>query len=222
MVQPVERDRRHGVRGVLDQRHGIEPRADPRQAGARPGRAGAHPREPCGGRLHQPVRRNVVRELVVLDFQRHGEAEPAPELLLDADAAANGMQRFLLGPIPVQQSGGERLPRGRLELQRQQLHDVLHVPEVEAVLQLDPARGVGRQKEHARNGQLGTDRNRHVADFERADGGARRQIVPVLRAGLRLDGDRPAERLGQPVALVDRERNRFAALVFPQVNLSHR
>ena len=220
-VQPVEYDLRHRVCRVLDRRHGIEARADPRQAGAGTGRADAHPRQPRRRRLHQPIRRDVIRELIVLRLQRQGDAEPAPNLLVDADAAADRKQRFLFRPIPVQQTGGERPARGGGQLQRQYLYDVPLVPVLEPVVQRNAAGGVGRQEQHARDRQLGPDRHRQAVDFKRADGGARRQVVDAFRAGRGVDDERSAHDVGQRIALTRGERDRFAPLVFPQIDTSH-
>ena len=220
LTQPIERDLRNG--GELDQRHILQPCGDPPQTFAGTRRAQPHPAEPCGGRLHQTVGRDVVGELVVADLDRDGDAKPASELVVDADSAAHGVQRLLLGPVPVEQPASECPSGGGGQRRRQRLHQRRRVLEIEALLpEIERPHRVGGQEQHAGDVQLRPDGHRQIADVERPDGGAGRQVVRTLRAGSRLDRQRGAD-TAQLVTLGREERYPIAPHVLLQVKSSHR
>ena len=222
-VQPVERDVGHAGGRVLDERHVLQPRADPAQAVAGTALPQPHPAEPDGRRLHQAVGGDVVGELVVADFDGNGRAEPAPELIVDADAPADGGQRLFLGAVAVEQPSDERPAGGGGQRRRQRLDQRRRLRKLEALPLpgLELLHRVAGEEEHPGDLQLGADRHRQTADLDRANRGAGRQVVFALRAVRRFDGDRRQD-ASQRGALLQREAPRTAAFVLPQINGPHR
>ena len=99
LVEPVETDLRHVLWGKLNRRDVVQHPSDPSQADASRLRAQTHPAESRGSRLHQSVRQDVVRELVVAHLDWHGNAEPAPDLFVEPDTPTNGVLCLLLGEV---------------------------------------------------------------------------------------------------------------------------
>ena len=98
-IQAVKRDRGNPGWRDMAQRNFIQHSSQQLQPPAGFGGAKAHPAQPMGRGLHQPVGEYVGSELIVLHLHRQWGVVPSPELLVKIDASPDGLQGFLLQPL---------------------------------------------------------------------------------------------------------------------------
>ncbi len=73
------------------------------------------PGQPAHGGLEEAVGRDVGREFVVADLNGDRDAEAPTQLLFDANASTDDVQRFFLGLIALEQTARGGLPHGGVE-----------------------------------------------------------------------------------------------------------